>query len=48
MTKEHDVPWGTGVSNVQGVLSELKRQNLKGVISAEYNIIGSTVLLKLL
>lgn len=32
----HDVPWGTGVSNIQGVLAELKRQNFKGVISAEY------------
>jgi sugar phosphate isomerase/epimerase len=32
----HDVPWGTGVSNIQGVLDELKRQNFKGPISAEY------------
>lgn len=34
--KAHDVHWGTGVSNVAGVLAELKRQNFKGVISAEY------------
>lgn len=32
----HDVPWGTGVSNIESVLKELKRQNFKGVISAEY------------
>lgn len=32
----HDVHWGTGVSNVDGVLAELKRQNFKGVLSAEY------------
>lgn len=32
----HDVPWGTGLSNVDGVLQELKRQKFKGVISAEY------------
>ncbi len=32
----HDVPWGTGVSNIAGVIAELKRQKFKGVISAEY------------
>ena len=32
----HDVHWGTGVSNVDGVFAELKRQKFKGVISAEY------------
>ncbi len=32
----HDVPWGTGVSNIEGVIKELKRQKFKGVISAEY------------
>jgi len=32
----HDVPWGTGVSNVDGVLAELKRQNFKGLFSVEY------------
>ncbi|TKC55564.1 sugar phosphate isomerase/epimerase [Pedobacter hiemivivus] len=34
--KAHDVHWGTGVSNVKGVIAELKRQQFKGVISAEY------------
>lgn len=32
----HDVIWGTGVSNIAGVVQELKRQNFKGMISAEY------------
>ena len=32
----HDVHWGTGVSNVDGVIKELKRQRFKGVISVEY------------
>ncbi len=32
----HDVHWGTGVSNVAGVIAELKRQGFKGNISAEY------------
>ena len=32
----HDVPWGTGVSNIDGVIEELKKQKFKGVISAEY------------
>ncbi|WP_411275196.1 sugar phosphate isomerase/epimerase family protein [Daejeonella sp.] len=34
--KAHDVHWGTGVSNVDGVVEELKRQKFRGVISAEY------------
>ncbi len=34
--KAHDVHWGTGVSNVDGILAELKRQKFEGVISAEY------------
>src|SRR5690606_14611469 len=34
--KTHDVHWGTGVSNVAGVIAELKRQGFKGNISAEY------------
>ncbi|SDJ99554.1 Sugar phosphate isomerase/epimerase [Pedobacter sp. ok626] len=34
--KAHDVHWGTGVSNISGVLAELKRQNFKGMLSAEY------------
>lgn len=32
----HDVPWGTGISNVDAVMQELKRQKFKGPISAEY------------
>ncbi len=34
--KTHDVHWGTGVCNVEGVIAELKRQGFKGNISAEY------------
>jgi len=32
----HDVPWGTGVSQVGAILEELDRQNFKGVFSIEY------------
>ncbi len=32
----HDVPWGTGVANVFGILEEFKRQGMTGVFSAEY------------
>lgn len=32
----HDVHWGTGVANVPAIVAELKRQNFKGNISAEY------------
>ena len=32
----HDVPWGTGISNVRGMLAELKRQKFTGNISIEY------------
>lgn len=32
----HDVPWGTGVSDVRAVLEEAKRQNYKGTIMVEY------------
>ena len=32
----HDVPWGTGVSNIPAVLDELQRQGFKGNISSEY------------
>lgn len=34
--KAHDVHWGTGVNNIQGVIEELKRQGFKGMLSAEY------------
>ena len=32
----HDVPWGTGVSNIAGIMQEMKRQGFKGVVSVEY------------
>jgi sugar phosphate isomerase/epimerase len=32
----HDVPWGTGVSNVKGMMEELKRQNFHGAFCFEY------------
>ncbi|MFD2144987.1 sugar phosphate isomerase/epimerase family protein [Mucilaginibacter antarcticus] len=32
----HDVHWGEGVSNIKGVIAELKRQGFKGALSAEY------------
>jgi sugar phosphate isomerase/epimerase len=32
----HDVIWGQGVCNVEGMLKELKRQHFKGVFSIEY------------
>jgi sugar phosphate isomerase/epimerase len=32
----HDVPFGTGVSNIPGILEELKSQNFAGNISIEY------------
>ncbi len=35
-SKAHDVHWGDGVNNIQGVLAELKRQKFKGLFSAEY------------
>lgn len=34
--KAHDVHWGTGVCNVEALIAELKRQEFKGNISAEY------------
>lgn len=32
----YDVPWGTGVCNVKGMMAELKRQNFKGAYCIEY------------
>jgi sugar phosphate isomerase/epimerase len=32
----HDVPWGTGLCNVKAMLTEIRRQKLKAVFSAEY------------
>lgn len=34
--KAHDVPWGTGKSDVQAVLDEMNRQGFEGVFSIEY------------
>lgn len=34
--EQHDVIWGTGICNIDGVLKELKRQNFKGLFSIEY------------
>lgn len=34
--KAHDVPWGTGISGVKAMLSELKRQGFKGAFCIEY------------
>jgi len=32
----HDVPWGTGAGQVRAILTELDRQQFKGVFSIEY------------
>ncbi|MBO2543591.1 sugar phosphate isomerase/epimerase [Salegentibacter sp. BDJ18] len=32
----HDVPWGTGISDVEAMLKELKRQKFGGLFSIEY------------
>ena len=32
----HDVPWGTGKGDVKGMLTEVRRQGIKAVFSAEY------------
>jgi sugar phosphate isomerase/epimerase len=32
----HDVPWGTGVADVKGLLTEILAQGFKGVFSIEY------------
>ena len=34
----HDVPYGTGVANIAGILDELKAQGFKGNLSIEYRI----------
>lgn len=34
--KAHDVPWGTGASNVKTMMEELHRQGFSGVFSIEY------------
>ena len=35
-SKAHDVPWGTGVGNPQGMMAELKRQGFRGAFCIEY------------
>jgi sugar phosphate isomerase/epimerase len=32
----HDVPWGTGVGNIKGLMAELKRQHFHGAYCVEY------------
>ena len=32
----HDLPWGTGISNIPAIMQEMKRQHFKGFISIEY------------
>ncbi len=34
--KAHDVPWGTGISNVKAMMTELNRQKFRGAICVEY------------
>ncbi|MDO9256877.1 MAG: sugar phosphate isomerase/epimerase [Bacteroidales bacterium] len=34
--EQHDVIWGTGICDVDGMLKELKRQEFKGLFSIEY------------
>lgn len=34
--KAHDVPWGTGVSDVKAMMTELKRQGFHGTFCVEY------------
>jgi sugar phosphate isomerase/epimerase len=34
--RAHDVPYGTGVANIAGILDELKAQGFKGNLSIEY------------
>lgn len=34
--EQHDVIWGTGILDINGMLSELKRQGFEGLLSIEY------------
>ncbi len=36
VVEAHDVPWGTGLADIKAVLTELDRQQFKGVFSIEY------------
>ena len=40
----HDVPWGTGINNVKGMLTEIHRQGVKAVFSVEYEYKWTTSL----
>ena len=39
-----DVPWGTGVSDVKGMLTEVRRQGIKAVFLIEYEFLSPTLL----
>lgn len=32
----HDLPWGTGISDIPAIMQEMKRQNFKGTVCIEY------------
>jgi sugar phosphate isomerase/epimerase len=38
-----DVPWGTGVSDVKGMLTEVRRQGIKAVFLIEYEYLSPTL-----
>jgi sugar phosphate isomerase/epimerase len=43
----HDVPWGTGVCNAKRMLTEIRRQNLKALFSAEYEFQSENLMAEL-
>ena len=40
----HDVPWGTGINDVKGMLTEVHRQGVKAVFSVEYEYYSENLL----
>ena len=38
-----DVPWGTGVSDVRGMLTEVRRQGIKAIFLIEYEFLSPTL-----
>lgn len=32
----HDLPWGTGISDIPAIMQEMKRQNFRGAVCIEY------------
>ena len=38
-----EVPWGTGKSDIEGILKEIRRQSIKPVIAIEYERRGDTL-----